>query len=301
MLLGQMVAISVALALFLTALSLRPTTRPTSYIPLSVYLPLFTAMITIYAVPHYVQTEHFATNLLLMHGLLLLPLISWSHPRDTTMTKRRLDLHPTTLYTALVGIAVVIHAINAQEVIKSASQNTSIIRQLYHQIFSHPAQASISLDVVWVAIIMAFWWMTTGSFIAVVLKVAALTGAAGLGVMSFTGVNWKLAASIVPVLLLLSFGLVLLGFLQLRKRNTKRRKALLDKMKILDNEVIAGTDKAPPCKSPVKTMVGFFHPYWYVQLCSADWGLKLMIVILAEVENEYSGQLLPTCNEVSRT
>jgi alpha-1,2-mannosyltransferase len=266
MLLGQMVAISVALSLFLTALSLRPATRPTPYVPLSVYLPLFIAFITIYAVPHYVQTEHFAANLLWMHGLLLLPLISWYPHRDVTGPKRKFDLHPTTLYTALIGSAIVIHAINAQELIKSASSDTSIVRQLYRQIFSHPAQASISLDVVWVAIIMAFWWMTTGSFIAVLLKVAALTGLAGLGVLSFTGINWKLAASIVPVLLLLSFGLVLLGFTQLRKRNVKRRKALLDKMKILDNEVIAGTDKKPPSKSPVKTMVGFFHPYWYVKL-----------------------------------
>jgi alpha-1,2-mannosyltransferase len=128
--------------------------------------------------------------------------------------------------------------------------------------FSHPAQASISLDVVWVTMVMAFWWMTTGAFAAVVLKVILLAGTAGLGVISFTGINWTLAASIVPVLLLLVFGVVLLGFSQLRKRNIKRRKELLDKMKILDNEVIPGTDKRPPSKSSVKTLVGFFHPYW---------------------------------------
>jgi alpha-1,2-mannosyltransferase len=297
MLLGQMVAISVALALFLTALSLRPATRPTPYCPPSLYLPLLAAMATIFAVPTFVQTEHFLANLLVMHGLLIVPLISWSKS-DTVAKRRTFDLNPTVLYSALIGLAVVIHSMNASEVINTASSNTSIIRQLYNQIFSHSAQASISLDVVWVAIILAFWWMTTGSLIAVVLKIATLGTAAGLGVLSFTGVNWKLVASIVPILLLLAFGLVLLGFNQLRKRNVKRRRALLDKLKILDNEVIAGTDKKPPTKSSVKTMVGFFHPYWYVH--SARQALWLISVIREEAESEYSGQLSPTSNELSR-
>jgi alpha-1,2-mannosyltransferase len=268
MLLGQMVAISVALALFLTALSLRPATRPTPSCPPTLYLPLFAAMATILAVPTYVQTEHFLANLLWMHGLLLVPLISWGSSTETASkvaaTNKRFNLRPATLYTALIGLAVVIHGINARAVIYTASPTTSTIRQLYNTIFSHSAQASISLDVVWVAMILAFWWMTTGSLIAVVFKIATLTSAAGMGVLAFTGVNWKVVASIVPILLLLTFGLVQLGLNQLRKRNIKRRKALLDKLKILDNEVIPGTDRRPPTKSSVITMVGFFHPFWYV-------------------------------------
>jgi alpha-1,2-mannosyltransferase len=270
MLLGQMVAISVALALFLTALSLRPATRPTPSCPPTLYLPLFAAMATILAVPTYVQTEHFLANLLWMHGLLLVPLISWRPSLDLSKvatTNKRFNLRPSTLYTALIGLAVVIHGINARAVIYTASPTTSTIRQLYNTIFSHSAQASISLDVVWVAMILAFWWMTTGSLIAVVFKIATLTSAAGVGVLAFTGVNWKVVASIVPILLLLTFGLVQLGLNQLRKRNIKRRKALLDKLKILDNEVIPGTDRRPPTKSSVITMVGFFHPFWYVTLC----------------------------------
>jgi len=271
MLLGQMVAISVALALFLTALSLRPATRPTPSCPPSLYLPLFAAMGTILAVPTYVQTDSFLANLLWMHGLLLVPLISWSSTEESTSkvagTKRKSNIRPATLYSALVGLAIIIHGMNARAVIYTASPNTSTIRQLYNTIFSHSAQASISLDVVWVAIILAFWWMTTGSLIAVVFKIATLTSAAGVGVLAFTGVNWKVVASIIPILLLLTFGLIQLGLNQLRKRNIKRRKALLDKLKIMDNEVIPGTDRRPPTKSSVITMVGFFHPFWYVFLC----------------------------------
>jgi alpha-1,2-mannosyltransferase len=267
MLLGQMVAISVALALFLTALSLRPATKPTPYCPLSLYLPLFTAGLMIVALPHQIDTDHFLSSLLWLHGILLFPLIPWYTTRDVTMKKRKLDLRPSMLYCALVGVALVVHGINAQRVINTASSNTSTLRQLYNTIFSHSAQASISLDVVWVAMILAFWWMTTGSLIAVVFKIATLTSAAGMGVLAFTGVNWKVVASIVPILLLLTFGLVQLGLNQLRKRNIKRRKALLDKLKTLDNEVIPGTDRRPPTKSAVITMVGFFHPFWYVSLC----------------------------------
>lgn len=272
MLLGQMVAISVALALFLTALSLRPVTRPTPSCPPTLYLPLFAATLTIFAVPTYVQTEHFLANLLWMHGLLIVPLISWGSSSDAT-TKgasnkdaitKRFNLRPATLYSALIGLAIIIHGLNAREVINTTSPTTSTIRQLYNTIFSHSAQASISLDVVWVAIILAFWWMTTGSLIAVVFKIATLASAAGAGVVAFTGVNWRVVASIVPIFLLLAFGLVQLGLNQLRKRNIKRRKALLEKLKILDNEVIPGTDRRPPTKSSVVTMVGFFHPYWYV-------------------------------------
>ena len=272
MLLGQLVAISVALALFLTALSLRPATRPTPSCPPSLYLPLFAAMGTILAVPTYVQTDSFLANLLWMHGLLLVPLISWTSTTESTSkvaaTKRRFNIRPATLYTALSGLAIVIHGMNARAVIYTATPNTSTLRQLYNTIFSHSAQASISLDVVWVAIILAFWWMTTGSLIAVVFKIATLTSAAGVGVLAFTGVNWKVVASIIPILLLLTFGLVQLGLNQLRKRNIKRRKALLDKLKIMDNEVIPGTDRRPPTKSSVITMVGFFHPFWYAFSCA---------------------------------
>ena len=266
MLLGQMVAISVALSLFLTALSLRPATRPTPYIPPSFYLPLYAAMITIFTVPRFVETDHFLANLLWMHGLLVVPLIYSHADRNVTSKKRTFDLHPIGLYGILCGLALAIHGLNARAVINSASPNMSTILQLYNQIFTHPAQASISLDVIWVAIILAFWWMTTGSFVAVLFKIATIATAAGLGVLSFTGVNWKVVASIVPILLLTLFGLVQLGLNRLRKRNVKRRKALLDKLKISDNEVIPGTDKTPPSKSSVKTMVGFFHPYWYVSL-----------------------------------
>jgi alpha-1,2-mannosyltransferase len=266
MLLGQMVAISVALALFLTALSLRPATKPTPYCPLNLSLPLFTAGLMIVALPHQVETGHFLSSLLSLHGMLLFPLIPWYATRDATMNKRKFDLHPSTLYCALIGIALVAHGINAQTVINTASPTSSTIGRLYNTIFSHSAQASISLDVVWVAIILAFWWMTTGSLIAVVFKIATLTSAAGVGVLAFTGVNWKVVASIVPIFLLLTFGLVQLGLNSLRKRNIKRRKELLDKLKILDNEVIPGTDRRPPTKSSVITMVGFFHPFWYVLL-----------------------------------
>jgi hypothetical protein len=100
---------------------------------------------------------------------------------------------------------------------------------------------------------------------------------------------------------LLTAGVVLLGISRMRKRNVKRRRALLEKMGISDNQVVPGTDKKPPSKSSVKTLVGFFHPYWYVPqlgqpMCNADW-----IVIQVEEVNVSCGPLSPTCNEHSQT
>jgi alpha-1,2-mannosyltransferase len=262
MVLGQMVAISVALALFLTALSLRPASRPKSYASPTLYLPLLAAMATIAVIPKYVETPHFLTNLLWMHGLLLIPLFASDTTSPTAPVKRRFDINPAVLYTTLIAVATAIHAQNLHRVIVNPSSSQSLWTRISHEVFTHPAQASISLDVIWVAIILTCWWLTTGSFTSLLLKSTVFALIAGSTGLAYTGINWKLAASIVPIIALLAFGIVLLGFKQLRKRNVKRRRALMDKMGILDDEVIPGTDKRPPTKSSVKTLVGFFHPYW---------------------------------------
>jgi alpha-1,2-mannosyltransferase len=166
------------------------------------------------------------------------------------------------VYGILITFAAGIHGQNLYRLLEVLPPGTKLLPTLFNAISTHPAQSSISLDVIWVAIIMTCWWLTTGSFISLVLKSMAFGIAAGATGLAYTGINWKLAASIVPIIALLSFGVVLLGFNQLRKRNVKRRRALMDKLGILDNEVIPGTDKKPPSKSSVKTLVGFFHPYW---------------------------------------
>lgn len=269
MLLGQLVAISVALSLFLTALSLRPRSpagmAKTRSAPPSLYLPLFAAMSTVYFVPSTIGKPNFLSNLLMMHGLLVIPLLPLSSGSSEETKKRRpFDISFPTLYVLLIAIAAFLHGSNTLQVIRSLPAGTSLATCLYNQVFKHPAQSSISLDVVWVAITLGCWWLMTGSFISVVIKSTLLATVGAVVVARYTGVDWSLVLSAFPILGLLAVGVLLLGIHRIRKRNTRRRKALFDKLGIRDNEVIPGTEKKPPSKSSVKTLVGFFHPYWYV-------------------------------------
>lgn len=102
----------------------------------------------------------------------------------------------------------------------------------------------------------------TGSFITIVIKSTILGLGLSVAVARYTGVDWALVLSAFPILGLLAFGVMMLGINRIRKRNVKRRRELLDKMGISDGQVVPGTDKKPPSKSSIKTLVGFFHPYW---------------------------------------
>lgn len=263
MLLGQMVAISVALSLFLIALSIRPRNRPSQWAPPTLYVPLFASMATIYLVPSTVGTDRFLPNLLAMHALLVVPLLPISPARDSTNPARPMDISFTTLYALLITAALALHVPQTAHLLRRLPEEMSLSSYLYARIFSHPAQASISLDVVWVAITLTSWWLMTGSFITIAFKAVLLGLAAGVAIARYTGVDWSLVLSAFPILALLTVGVILLGISRIRKRNVKRRFALLEKMGISDNQVIPGTDKRPPSKSSVKTVVGFFHPYWY--------------------------------------
>lgn len=88
-----------------------------------------------------------------------------------------------------------------------------------------------------------------------------------LALVNYTGINWGLVASIVPMLLLLSFGGCALYINSLRKANAVKRATLLEKMGMPDSVLIHGTTTTPPYVSTKKTVVGFWHPY-----CNAGGG-----------------------------
>lgn len=266
MLLGQMVAMSVAFSLFLTAMSVRPRTRPAPWAPLSLSIPLLVSMATIYLVPKYIGTKDenskFITTILVMHSQLFIPFLPRYTERDTRSPRGFGDISFTTLYTILIALGVAIHTLNTATVYSSLSSTANMGSYLYSKIFSHPAQSSISLDVVWVGITLTCWWLMTGSFITIVIKSVVVALGLSVAVARYTGVDWSLVLSAFPILGLLAVGVMLLGINRIRKRNVRRRRDLLDKMGISDGQVVPGTDKKPPSKSSIKTLVGFFHPYW---------------------------------------
>ncbi|WWD21459.1 hypothetical protein CI109_105944 [Kwoniella shandongensis] len=268
MLLGQLVAISVATALFLVAMSLHPRINagPRSA-PLYIAFPLAMAFVPIYLLPKHAGTDKFMSSLLWLHGALLLPLTT-PPIGDNASTGRQIGFIPfPALYTVLTGIAISIHAQATTTFLHSLPKHQAVIPRLIKTIFSHPAQASISLDVIWVFAILISWFVLSGPTYLRLVKGAVVAACAGVGVARYTGVNWGLIASVVPILILLSIGWGMMTLQSIRTKNGVKRKELLAKMGLPEEEMVMGTESKPPSKTGKRLVVGFWHPY-----CNAGGG-----------------------------
>ena len=264
MLLGQLVAMSVSTSLFLAAMFVHPpkyALRPNLHLVL--VLPLIAAMGCIAYLPRTVHTSQFMPVLLALHALLLIP-FGFVPPltRASDQAKKEELRTPKIIYKELAFLAGVFHQYSTAVLLSAVPPNKSITRTLYDQMFSHPAQASISFDVIWVSIILLVWALTTGSTLAIVLKLSAVLVAASAGVVTYTGVNWSVVLSTLPIVGLAIFGLATFALSKLRSRNAERRKALLAKMGIEENVVVPGTSTQPPRRVGSRTVIGFWHPYW---------------------------------------
>ncbi|CUA71394.1 hypothetical protein RSOLAG22IIIB_04609 [Rhizoctonia solani] len=174
MLLGQVVAISVASNLFFAALVLHDSPSEqkskskspshTVPVPARVYLPILLSHLTILLSPTVAQPDSkwFLPNLLTMHLLIVLPLVL---ARSPTTSQNNPSL--CTFYLILAALALVPRA---QTYLSFPYQDIpSLARQLWATLYSHPAQSSIGFDVVW----------TTASFGVY----CAMVGGLGLGLV----------------------------------------------------------------------------------------------------------------------
>lgn len=263
MLLGQLVAVSFSTALFLVALSLRPRIRRISTIrAATVLIVLLVAMFFVERVPKVVGTQKFLPELLVIHGVLLYPLFMPSQV-STQTDKRRVGLQGIEYlaYASLAAFAAYIHKVNTDSLLASL-QGSSLWHGIQKTIYSHPAQGSISFDVIFVLVTLFCWFFTTGSWMTLGLKSVALAGAAFGTWVSYTGVNWALVASVFPILGLGVIGLSTFALNRVRSANEVKRKAFMEKIGVIEDNVIPGTDKVPPTYAPRRTLVGFWHPYW---------------------------------------
>ena len=256
MLLGQLVAMSVSTALFLAAMSLYPASKPAPRAPLRVWLSLLVATFTIYRVPYTVGQPSFLRNLLWMHALLIVPLIqSWSMG-NADVSNDQSAIPMRYVYAALLNLTFPLH------ILLTASLPPTSASELTQHIFTHPAQSSISLDVVSCAFILLIWWTTSGSFISICAKLSLLAMASLTILTRFTGINWTLVVSLVPMMLLLAYGGLILGLSHLRSSNEAKRASLLRALGIEENVVVPGTATKAPSKTGRSTIVGFWHPFW---------------------------------------
>ena len=283
MLLGQLVAMSVSTSLYITALFLHPTKYTLhNTLHLSLLAPLFIAFSTSAYLPRTKDNNQFLPNLLVMHLALLVPLFyrpaisPSSNPPNPKVqnAQTRPASNSRGTYVGLTMLVAGMHFSDTQNLIRAIPRNQSKCRTLYLKFLSHPAQASISFDVVWVAITLVLWWLVTGSTLSTALKSAAFGIAAASGVFSYTGVNRNVLISASPIALLAIYGFGLLGMSRLRSRNAKRRRQILDNMGIQENAVVPGTSTEPPKRIGSRTVIGFWHPYWWVRVSSTSAGLS---------------------------
>ncbi|ORY31017.1 hypothetical protein BCR39DRAFT_527796 [Naematelia encephala] len=291
MLFGQLVAMSVATSLFLTALYLHPVRHPRpSPSILVLAVPLLAALATIYRTSSVVQTDGFLPNLLAMHALLVVPLlfpppikpVSSSAPAKASSPQG--SFSSGWLYVLVTAVGTAIHAINTKSLLDSIPPHRSVYSHLWRTVFSHPAQASVSFDVLWVALTIATWFLVSGSTIFIVLKATAAVAIATLGLVSYTGINWTMLLSIVPGTALLAFGLAAFGIENVRSKNVEKRKKLLDSLGASENAVIPGTKDEPPSMSGKRTVIGFWHPY-----CNAGGGgERVLWTAIAQLQKRQS-------------
>lgn len=238
------------------------------------------SLLTIWRIPAVSGTPQFLSTLLWMHVFLLLPFIpvpsfisgTTIFPQVGTEDKDKVDrqsfrLNDQTVYSSILMPAFLIALTNTVTLSKSmlsATPNapTSGYRYLFNQAFSHPAQGSISMDVIWSAITLGIWYLVSGSFLSTVLKSLVISGYGSYALAKHYGINWRVVLSAIPILGLLSFGVGYLALARARSKNVERRKEMMENMGIKENVVLPGTKDRAPSKAGRKLVVGFWHPYW---------------------------------------
>ncbi|SCV67827.1 BQ2448_5438 [Microbotryum intermedium] len=153
MLLGQVVAISFAQNLFFLALSLSPLPpSPRSFTPspLLIWSTLL-SFLTIALVPSTIHKPTFLPNLLLMHVLLILPLI----PRFSRTHRKSSLFTPSTLYVLYSLLSLFLQYTTYLTLPSQSVQSPlHLLSSTVQTLSSHPAQSSISYDVVFASISM---------------------------------------------------------------------------------------------------------------------------------------------------
>lgn len=185
MLLGQIVAISVASNLFYIAVLVFSSSTPTSTTasPLSItpsfYIVFSVSLLTITASPTLAYTNGFLENLLAMHAVLFLPFISpaiISQPITTESLALiyagietgsfflRVKSYADVLSIPLIS-STFLFSPSQYLLTLSSSLSSPLFSEKLHALpnsiittlYSHPAQSSISWDIVWTSVSFIAW------------------------------------------------------------------------------------------------------------------------------------------------
>ncbi|KAI9497366.1 hypothetical protein BDB00DRAFT_756736 [Zychaea mexicana] len=180
MLLGQVVAISTASALFFAVVLAYPRTDlagPSRCLNTTLLICIFSGMVTVVLSPFVAASEWFLPNLLVMHVLLVFPLLP-SKPAIYSYTEQTVYVAAVYMLSAGASLSIYVH-----QWITCLVESGSLYETLISMVdvfFAHPAQSSISSDVVWVQFLCVAWMlvdrlMKTGTVSLSVWTLIALT------------------------------------------------------------------------------------------------------------------------------
>jgi len=172
MLLGQVVAISVASNLFYLAIILsrtpsQPRGRPSpSMASPTLWISVLFSLITVGLTP-FTSQHTFLPNLLVMHTLLLVPLLPF--PNQKADGHPGLSIRTSTLYALVTVLAIASRTRTTAVALLSLPTQSQSLRGLassaWDVLHSHPAQSSIGWDVIWTTISFTFWILARKAYV----------------------------------------------------------------------------------------------------------------------------------------
>lgn len=172
MLLGQVVAISVASALFFAVVLVSPSKKDNNtkknkggwlLLAISSLVGLLTIILTPFLVAE--KPSGFLPNLLAMHAILFLPIMLPSSYSQHLVIG---------IYMAAAGANFAVTAQQWLTAVQTSNLNEAL-QAMVHTFFAHPAQSSISADVLCANIVCMAWMLLTNNAPSTVWSLVALT------------------------------------------------------------------------------------------------------------------------------
>ncbi|CAK5274311.1 unnamed protein product [Mycena citricolor] len=191
MLLGQLVAISVASNLFYLALVLSPPvsgSRTNAKASPVLFACVSMALGAVYLSP-WTDGTTFLPNLLVMHGVIMIPLLL---PAKFVKNSERsvLSVPLPMMHILVFAIALALHTRSTATALGDPPMSVlDFVNKAWTTLHSHPAQASIGWDIIWTSISFVVWVVMlpqeqAGQRIAVALFLLLATPLVSVGVLA---------------------------------------------------------------------------------------------------------------------
>jgi len=155
MLLGQLVAISVATNLFFSSIALSgtpPPPRRNAKASIILTTCVVVALVSVALVPH-LEAQDFLKNLLLMHGAAMIPLLPlWT------------DVYPLSCNASVLYAVIAIAGAGIRLRTMFATPRGDFLINVWDGLTSHPASSSIGWDIVWTTASWCVYSVLEGGF-----------------------------------------------------------------------------------------------------------------------------------------